>query len=187
MRIRFAGSGQGVRRGPSQGLSGFPAIAEAMAREQRRLVRLGQQLDWFEKRLRVLKPAGSLPPSFSQFAADVVDSPAANPDGLFHREQGFAQEADAVARYALGLTDEKPGSTALGLDSGRVRAFVSRFLSANKLTIVRTEGPKNPALQRSTAQPATANTWRDDDAPISTNADDDGCSGFARALRFRNC
>lgn len=90
-------------------------------------------------------------------AADVVDDPAANPDGLFHREQQFAQEADAVASFALGLTDQAPVASALDIDPQRTRGFVSRFLNAHNLKIVSKETPmaaETPAQTPAPEQPA---------------------------------
>jgi hypothetical protein len=78
-------------------------------------------------------------------ATDVVDEPAANPDGLFHREQRFAQEATSVAAYALGLTSERPQLMALGLDADRVAGFVKRFLHDNKLEVVKMADEPKPA------------------------------------------
>lgn len=74
-------------------------------------------------------------------AADVVDEPAANPDGLFHREQAFAQEADALAAYALGLGEAAaPALTAFAsLDPDRVKGFVGRFLDSHNLKLVSKE------------------------------------------------
>jgi hypothetical protein len=69
-------------------------------------------------------------------AVDVVDEPAANPDGLFHRKQEAAAEADAVMSYALGLSSERPTVQALGIDADRVKAAVHRFLSRNNLEVV---------------------------------------------------
>ena len=68
-------------------------------------------------------------------AADAVDEPAANPNGLFHREQDIAREADSLAAYALGISSVQPETIQLGLDPDRVRGFVSRFLSNHKLEI----------------------------------------------------
>lgn len=68
-------------------------------------------------------------------AADVVDEPAANPQGLFRREQQFAEEATAIAEYSLGLIDERPPVVALGLDADRVAGFVTQFLANHKLEI----------------------------------------------------
>ena len=71
-------------------------------------------------------------------AADVVDDPAANPDGMFHRGggDGVAFAADAVLAYALGLTtDTPPNSDALGIDPDRLRGFVGRFMAHHSITL----------------------------------------------------
>lgn len=68
-------------------------------------------------------------------AVDAVDEPAANPNGLFHRESEIVEQANAMAAFALGLTNETPHAIALGLDADRVRGFVSRFLTSNNLEI----------------------------------------------------
>lgn len=69
-------------------------------------------------------------------AADVVDDPAANPGGLFHRGQEIAAEADSLASFALGLTAAAPAVEQLELDPDRVRGFVHRFLESHGLQIV---------------------------------------------------
>lgn len=69
-------------------------------------------------------------------AADVVDEPAANPSGMFGREQQIPVEADALVAYALGLSDERPEVSALGIDPDRLRGFASRFLSYRGLSVV---------------------------------------------------
>lgn len=70
-------------------------------------------------------------------AADVVDSPAANPDGLFHRKQEIAQEAESLLSFALGLSDERPQTACFDVDAGRLSAAVQRFLSRHSLQIVK--------------------------------------------------
>lgn len=69
-------------------------------------------------------------------AVDVVDEPAANPDGLFHRQAEIGEEADALAAYALGLSTQKPTLAALSIDADRVSAHLSRFLDRNGLHVV---------------------------------------------------
>lgn len=84
--------------------------------------------------------------------ADVVDDPAANPDGLFRkgRRLAIAEKATALARYALGLTSDKPAPiSALGAHPDRVRGFIARFLDSENLEIKRkdsqmAEAPKTP-------------------------------------------
>jgi len=68
-------------------------------------------------------------------AVDVVDEPAANPSGLFHRGQEVPAEADALCAYALGVSDSRPASASLGIDPDRLRGFASRFLSTRGLTL----------------------------------------------------
>ena len=68
-------------------------------------------------------------------AVDVVDDPAANPSGLFYRDPVFA-DADATARFALGLSDQAPAMTALSIDPKRVQVFVKKFLDRHDLAIV---------------------------------------------------
>ncbi len=67
-------------------------------------------------------------------AVDMVDEPAANPEGLFHQGDEVSFAADALLAYALGLTDECPAA-AFGIHPDRVRQFVERFLSRHKLNI----------------------------------------------------
>jgi hypothetical protein len=74
-----------------------------------------------------LRPGGLL-------AADAVDSPAANPTGLFHR-QSVAAEAEALACYCLGLAPSAPPIRALSVDPDRAAQFLRRFLHRHNLTI----------------------------------------------------
>jgi len=68
-------------------------------------------------------------------ADDVVDDPAANPDGLFHAGEEIAQEADALLSYGLGLTEECPQLVQLDVDPDRVGQFVRRFLANHHLRL----------------------------------------------------
>ncbi len=69
-------------------------------------------------------------------AVDIVDDPAANPGGLFHRGQDLATEADALFSYAAGITKEAPALTALDVDPERITGFFQRFLSTHKLQLL---------------------------------------------------
>ncbi|MCB1640793.1 MAG: hypothetical protein KDI37_03610 [Xanthomonadales bacterium] len=75
------------------------------------------------------------------YAADVVDEPAANPNGLFYREQSLAKDADALVSYALGLSTERPAMVSLSIDPDRVSQFVGRFLDNHGLQITSKEDP----------------------------------------------
>ena len=66
---------------------------------------------------------------------DIVDEPAANPDGLFHRDDTAAQAAELL-EYGLGLSDVKPTTQMFGVDADRLLGFVSNFLSLKGLQIV---------------------------------------------------
>lgn len=74
-------------------------------------------------------------------AADIVDEPAVNPHGLFHRPH-IAQDADALLSYAIGLSD-RPELVALDIDPDRAARFVTRFLDRHHLTIVQKEEKPN--------------------------------------------
>jgi len=69
-------------------------------------------------------------------ACDVVDDPAANPDGLFYRRQDAPQQADSLLSYACGLSDTAPASTMFSVHPDRVKGFVGRFLESHNLKIV---------------------------------------------------
>lgn len=68
-------------------------------------------------------------------AVDFVDDPAANPNGLFHRGQDLAVEADQLCAYALGISDEKPVLTHLSADVDRLASFAARFLESHGLEV----------------------------------------------------
>lgn len=78
---------------------------------------------------------------------DFVDSPAANPDGLFHRETEMATQARELAEYALGLRAKPATSVAFGLDADRTRQFVARFLCERGLVITEKEAAMSDATQ----------------------------------------
>ena len=87
-------------------------------------------------------------------AADVVDSPAANPDGLFRRGQEVADEADRMLEFALGLSSDVPQLALFDADPQRVAAAVQRFLSRHNLKVERvtpmpeTQAPADPQPTR---------------------------------------
>lgn len=69
-------------------------------------------------------------------AVDVVDEPAANPDGMFDSFP-IARDVDAALSYALGLSDAKPATEDLfGVNIDRASEFLSRFLSTKGLALV---------------------------------------------------
>lgn len=77
-------------------------------------------------------------------AADVVDEPAANPDGLFTKaSQRIAHEGADLVSFALGQTSEPPELALLDIDPTRIRDFAKRYLAEHDLAIVKTSERKN--------------------------------------------
>lgn len=69
-------------------------------------------------------------------AVDLVDDPAANPAGMFHRDAEFISDAEQLAEYCLGLSAACPQVTSLlSVHPDRVKGFVSRFLQSRKLSL----------------------------------------------------
>lgn len=85
-------------------------------------------------------------------AVDVVDEPAANPGGLFHRGQEIAQEADALLSYGLGLTKTRPAMAQFDIDPDRLSGFVGRFLTNHGLKIVKDENLMSDKNEQNTAE-----------------------------------
>jgi hypothetical protein len=123
-------------------------------------------------------------------AADVVDSPAANPDGLFHREQQIAQDAEGLFEFAFGLSDERPTLQALSVDGDRIRAAVSRFLSRHNLSLIQEGEPMAEAVEQPEV-PATPQVTREDFAAelqrYLTAFGQQGGEWFAAGKSFEDC
>ncbi len=123
-------------------------------------------------------------------AADVVDSPAANPDGLFHREQQVAQDAERLFSFAFGLSDERPTLQALSVDGDRIRAAVSRFLSRHNLNLIQEGEPMADAVEQPEV-PATPQVTREDFAAelqrYLTAFGQQGGEWFAAGKSFEDC
>lgn len=85
-------------------------------------------------------------------AADMVDDPAANPGGLFHREQEIAQEATQLFEYALDLEGASPPDLAqFDVDPDRVKKFFERFLDSHGLELT-TKKEEEPMTDPKTSQ-----------------------------------
>lgn len=69
-------------------------------------------------------------------ADDVVDEPAANPDGMFHRGGNIQTDASALLDYAFGFRDDVPEFAAFDLDPDRFVAFLERYFDRNGMRIV---------------------------------------------------
>lgn len=71
-------------------------------------------------------------------AVDVVDEPAANPQGLFHRETELLREGEAVLDFVLGLSDKPPVSAALsfgGIAPERLKGFLGRYSATKGIAV----------------------------------------------------
>ena len=89
-------------------------------------------------------------------AADVVDTPAANEDGLFS-ETNIASDATSLISFALGLTDEAPESELFSeVSPGRIKGFVARWMESEGYEIRQVESGgkvKNEPMKGNPDQP----------------------------------
>lgn len=86
-------------------------------------------------------------------AVDVVDDPAANPQGLFRRGDEIADDAESLLSFALGLTKEAPSSSSFDVHPQRVQSFVTKFLERHGLSLVTS---KEDAMSTATQPTAPA-------------------------------
>lgn len=86
-------------------------------------------------------------------AADIVDEPAANPDGLFDRSP-LARQADELLSYAVGISDKKPAASAFDIDGDRASQFFKRWLSSHGLSITPEKEPTEMADKQTPETPA---------------------------------
>lgn len=81
-------------------------------------------------------------------AVDFVDSPAANPDGLFHAGPfDLLENGEAMLDYVFGVTADIPDDVNFGVDSSRLKGFAARW-AANRGFSIRKD------VDMSTAAPA---------------------------------
>lgn len=83
------------------------------------------------------------------YGADIVDDPAANPDGLFHRGQEIPQNAEALLNYALSIEgSEKPEQfEAFGIEPDRFKSYLDRYLDNHNLEIKSKGKPEKMASE----------------------------------------
>ena len=80
-------------------------------------------------------------------AVDVVDDPAANPNGLFHRDLSTIDAAQSYLDFAFGLTDAKPTGMAFDVDPDRARLFLQRYAAQRGFSLPALKGdPKMSKL-----------------------------------------
>lgn len=107
------------------------------------------------------------------YAVDVVDDPAANPNGLFHRDLSTVDVAQSFLDYALGLSDQKPAGAAFDVDPDRARLFFQRYAHERGLSLPAKEPKKMPKILQTgkladgSSDPATK---PDPTAPVETDA-----------------
>lgn len=118
--------------------------------------------------------------------ADAVDDPAANPNGLFAREQDIARQADQLAAFALGLSKKRPAVAQLGLDPDRVRGFASRFLQTHRLELIPMQEKTNtPEIEDTMPEPETKITPEETtpaEQPETVAAGREGAAQFLAAF-----
>lgn len=90
-------------------------------------------------------------------AVDVVDQPAANPDGLFHRKAEFAQEGTALLDYVVGRSDQAPKLAALSIDADRAQEFLHRYLNQNGLEIAPIDDEEEQMSEKTTPETSDDN------------------------------
>lgn len=99
-------------------------------------------------------------------ASDVVDEPAANPNGMFHR-QSIAHEAESLLSYAFGLSEDCLEMTSFDVDPQRVRRFAQSFLEQRglKLTSLDAEPAQEPTAEPTeTEEPPAAEPAADEES-----------------------
>lgn len=124
-------------------------------------------------------------------AGDVVDSPAANPDGLFHRDQQIAADAENLLSYSLGLSDAKPELTCFDVDVDRVSAAVQRFLSRHNLQLSEKGEPsmttETPVHEPDTKAQPTREEFAAELQRYITAFGQNGADWYAEGLSFSDC
>ena len=102
-------------------------------------------------------------------AVDIVDEPAANPGGMFHATT-IPAEADALAAYVLGLSNDAPACEVLaGIDADRMRGFASRFIAQHGIKLTIGEG-NMPKLKTGDPTQETESTTSDEGATTEPEA-----------------
>lgn len=121
-------------------------------------------------------------------AADIVDEPAANPDGLFDRSP-LARQADVFLSYAAGISDQKPTASAFNVDGDRASQFLGRWLESHGLSLVpkkelaamaETNTPETPAAPEVTRESLLAEQKR----YVDKFGADDGVKWFSEGKSY---
>lgn len=97
-------------------------------------------------------------------AVDVVDEPAANPNGMFDSNP-IARDADKALAYMLGLSKDKPAEVLFGVHIDRASEFFTRFLTTRKLKIVNAEFNEDSSVKTDDQLPVPVGGGKD--APLT--------------------
>lgn len=119
-------------------------------------------------------------------AADLVDEPAANPDGMFD-SMPVARDVDACLAFALGLESKKPADELFGINVDRAAAFLSRFFTSRGLAVV-----SKDTVQESQPEPVVAPVTRESFAAelsryVAKFGADNGAKWFSEGKSFEQC
>lgn len=102
-------------------------------------------------------------------AVDVVDDPAANPNGLFHRDLSTISAAQEYLDYAIGLSDKKPTGMAFDIDPERARLFFQRYAAERGVQLPQ-KGSQMAKLLKKGKLSAPAGATPDPNEPTATQA-----------------
>lgn len=117
-------------------------------------------------------------------AVDIVDDPAANPEGLFRRGDAIADEAESLVAFALGLTADAPELSSFDVHPQRVQSFVAKFLERHGLTLSHASAKDAPMTDPA---PPTAPTREDFAAELNkfvTRFGADGAKWFTEGKEY---
>lgn len=124
------------------------------------------------------------------YACDVVDTPAANPNGLFKRGQDAAMEADSLLQYALGLSDSRPEQSLFNVDGDRAKQFLARFLANHGLSITKDEQMSEDTQTPEVTEPAapTKDDFSNDlNRYVEAFGAENGVKWFTEDVPFEEC
>lgn len=107
---------------------------------------------------------------FEFLAVDVVDDPAANPNGLFHRDLTTISAAESFLDYTLGYSAKKPTGMAFDIDPERARLFVQRYAAQRGLSLPTQKGESMPKiLKKGRLADGNADPAMDPNTPVDPN------------------
>ncbi|CAN5409088.1 hypothetical protein BH11PLA2_BH11PLA2_34540 [soil metagenome] len=105
-------------------------------------------------------------------AVDVVDEPAANPGGLFHRGPDVLPAAEELLSYTLGLSVTRPVNHFFDINPDRASAFVQGFLARHGLTLSRKDSSIMPKIKLA-KEPCDDKKPADDTKPEDKQPDEE--------------